>query len=125
RSFMDWLTNPVRKHCDASAYEHSSVTLLSHVTVSALLRVWGAVRAHGKRAGDDDAALSHCKLAALDDISGVPGLGRAMSKVGWAVQCGKLLIFPNFLKENSLLEEVRQAASERQKRSREKDKNRH
>lgn len=125
RSFMDWLTDPVRRTCDESCYEHVTRNVTARVTVSGLLLVWGVANDRGKPDGDD-LILCPCSLDHLDDIAGIPCFGDAMADVGWAVQeertDGALAVrFPKFLQNNVPAEDrSRKNNAERQRRLRER-----
>jgi hypothetical protein len=95
------------------------------VTLTALLRVWGLANEVGKPDGED-LLLSHCTIATLDEIGGVPFFGEAMASVGWAIEerdgsghpCVRL---PKFLRNNTPAESrQREANRERQRRFRER-----
>lgn len=108
RGFMDYLTDPVRRSCEKSAYEHITSDVTRAITVVALLEIWGVARERGDRIGDD-LVLKHCDLNNLDSICGIPGVGEAMEYVEWAIQediqdrKGREISsvrFPNFFAEN-------------------------
>ena len=124
RAFMDWLTNPVRRTCDKSAYEHVTRNVTVSVTVSALLQIWGTANEIGKPDGDD-LILRHTRIDMLDEVCGVPGFGSAIASVDWAVECewnGKTCVrLPKFLINNVPQEDrSKRSAAERQRRYREK-----
>jgi hypothetical protein len=123
RPFLSWLTDPVRRHCEASAYEHVTSEVMVMITVTSLLITWGVTRDRGNIDGDD-IILRHCTLDAIDVMSGVPCFGAAMGLVGWAVEedCedGSVRIrFPKFLLDNAPSEDAkRQAHADAQRRYR-------
>lgn len=123
REFMDWLTDPVMRTCDHTAYEHVARNALRCVTVTGLIKVWGVANDIGKVSGDD-LLLEHTGIDTLDAIAGVPSFGRAMQAVGWARQDGDLSVtLPNFLTYNDPANsEKRLGNRERQKKYREKQK---
>jgi hypothetical protein len=86
------------------------------VTAALLLRVWSAAREHGKFLSDD-LLLPFLSIDDLDLMAGVPGIGKAMERVGWAIHStvhdGVLL--PNFMEFN-----VPKSSKERQKEYRER-----
>jgi uncharacterized phage protein (TIGR02220 family) len=47
--------------------------------------VWSTARETGKFEGED-LHLTHTTIEDLDQISGIPGLGKAMNEVGWVVE---------------------------------------
>lgn len=102
RSFMSWLTNPVGCRCRQSALEHVTIDVVTRVTVGALLDVWGAANLCGESEGMDR-ILPRSDLATLDSMCGVPGFGRAMASVGWAVanRADESVTLPNFLAYNT------------------------
>lgn len=123
RSFMDWLTDPVKKSCKHNAYEHVTRSVTVSVTVCALMQVWGVANDLG-RADGDDLLLTHSTLWTLDEIAGVPGFGQAMASVGWATEEDEIGVrFCNFLLYNIPSEDrKRHQANARQKAKRERDK---
>jgi hypothetical protein len=85
RSFMNWMTDPVRRSCDESVYECVTGDVTRSVTVASLLEVWGVARERGWRDGDD-LVVDHCSLMTIDDICGTPSFGLAMESVDWAIE---------------------------------------
>jgi len=121
RSFMNWLTDPVRRVCDSNAYEHVTRNVTVSVTVVGLLQVWGVANDRGGVDGDD-LILSHASLTTLDEVAGVPCFGAAMEHVGWATEDGGSVRFPRFLRNNIPAEDrSRKTAAERQRRYRERN----
>jgi hypothetical protein len=108
RSFINFVTDPVQRHCSETVYEHITSDVTRAITVSSLLEVWGVARERGDRDGDD-LLVKHCTLLGLDDICGTPGFGEAMEYVEWAsedvftdakgreINCVR---FPKFFKDN-------------------------
>lgn len=124
RAFMDWLTDPVRKSCNETAYEHVTRNVTVAVTVSALLVFWGVANEVGKPDGDD-LVMRHATLDIVDEASGVPGFGDAMAYVEWAVEeesSGKHSIrLPKFLINNVPAgDRSKTSNAERQRRYRER-----
>ena len=109
----------VSQNCQRDMTVTRNVT--RNVTVGALVSVWGVTRHRGKRDGDD-LVMPGVTLDVIDDISDVPGFGRAMERVGWAVQTDKGVKFPRFFSEfntdPSL--DAKSSNAERQRRYREK-----
>ena len=108
RRFMDHITDPVRRTCESTVYEHITRDVTRAITVSALLEVWGVARERGDRDGDD-LILKHCDIDNLDAICSTPGFGEALEYVDWAIQekapdkKGRQISyvrFPNFFAEN-------------------------
>lgn len=87
---------------------------LRGVTVAALLKVWSVSRETGMFV-DADLVLPHSELPDLDQISGVPGLGKAMNEVGWALSENGVTL-PNFKEFNVPLTGAERQARLRQKR---------
>lgn len=125
RNFMDWMSDPLRRTCEVTVYEHVTRYVTVSVTVTGLLRVWGAANESGKVDGPD-LVLHHSCIEALDEIAGIPCFGAAMASVDWAIQeskrGGKTLIrFPKFMEKNIPAEaRTRSAGAERQARYRER-----
>jgi hypothetical protein len=97
------------------------------VTVTALSRVWSVTRRDGREVGED-LVVPFATLETIDEISGVPRLGEAMSRVGWVVRCDETdcLILPKFFRHNASTDELRKKqAAERQRRRRDKSVTRH
>ena len=102
-----------------------NMTVTRNVTrnacVGALLSVWGVMRHRGVRVGDDLTCLG-VSLAALDDISDMPGFGDAMSEVGWVREDNHGLVFPRFFADYNVEPDGKNKSknAERQARYREK-----
>jgi hypothetical protein len=124
REFMDWLTDPVRRSCNETAYEHVTRNVTVAVTVNALLAFWGVANEVGKPEGDD-LLVRHASLDSADEASGVPCFGLAMQFVDWAipeeVDGKRVLRLPKFLINNVPAEDrSKKTNADRQKRFREK-----
>jgi hypothetical protein len=124
REFMDWLSDPVRRHCSETAYEHVTRNVTVSVTVCALLSFWGVANEVGKPDGDD-LILRHATLDSVDESCGVPCFGLALQFVDWAIQedaDGKHSVrLPKFLINNVPAEDrSKKTNADRQKRFREK-----
>lgn len=121
RSFMQWLTDPVRQSCEKSAYEHVTRNVTASLCITALLVTWGTAREQGDR-DEDDLVLSHCDFSTLDAMADLPGFGVAMGSVGWAVERDDgALVFPKFFKDNESPDEKhKRQNAERQARLRER-----
>lgn len=87
-----------------------SVTVSRDVTVASLRRLWSDIARHGGDAEVTlrDTAERHACITGdvetVDTITGIPGFGRALEKVGWlhVDKERELLFFPNFLEYNVL-----------------------
>lgn len=123
RPFMDWVTDPVRRTCDETVYEHVTSDVTRALCVTGLLEVWGTAREQGDRDGDD-LVIDQCDLGTLDDITGVPCFGEAMGAVGWAVERDDgSLVFPKFFADKVSPEQRhRTGAAERQARYRQRQR---
>lgn len=100
RDFMAWLSDPVQRTCDDSAYEHVTRNVTVALCVTGLCVTWGTAREQGDRV-DDDLVLSHCDISTIDGITDIPGFGLAMQSVGWAMENTQgQLIFPKFFRDN-------------------------
>lgn len=121
RAFMDWLTDPVRKSCEQTAYEHVTRNVTVALCVTSLLVTWGTAREQGDRDGDD-LVLKHAGLGTVDAMTDLPCFGAAMAAVEWVVEDGSgALRFPKFFKENESPEDRhKRQAADRQARFREK-----
>lgn len=130
REFMDHITDPVRRSCDESVYEHITRDVTRAITVASLLEVWGIARDRGARDGYD-LVLKHATLLSIDDMCDTPCFGEAMESVDWAidtvrdfggkkVQC---VVFPGFFEESEAPESrYRRQHAEAQARYRERQK---
>ena len=89
---------------------------LRNVTVTALLVTWSSANEH-----TSDGVLRFCDLGDIDAIAGIPGFGRAMESVGWAVydETENAVILPNFAEWNTPAKDRTNA--ERQRRHRERN----
>lgn len=95
--------------------------VMRNVTVGALVALWGVTRHRGKRDGDD-LVLRNATLSVCDDIADLPGLGVAMSRVGWAIETVEGVVFPGFFGEfnSDPTADAKEKAAERQRRYRAK-----
>lgn len=117
RPFMDWMTNPLRRTCDTSVYEHVTRDVTVRVTVTGLLQTWGVTRTDGHKEGDD-LIIDMTDPTALDEIAGFPGLGEALEFVGWAVYDAEnhRTIFPKFFLHNASTDELKKQKDAERKR---------
>lgn len=124
RCFMNWLTNPVHRHCDESAYEHVTRDVLVTVCVTGLLQVWGVAREQGYRE-EDDLLVTRCDIEAVSAIAGVPGFGQSMADVGWLIEERKgIARFPKFFEQKrSPSDRFAISGAERQRAYRERLRN--
>jgi hypothetical protein len=113
--FWDWLT------CGEGAPEHHGTVIsddaLRCVTGALLMRVWSAAREFGKANGKD-VVLPHLTYDDIDTIAGAPGVGKAMSEVGWARLCegaGAGVVLPNFFEHNAALTPAEKQRAYRQR----------
>lgn len=117
---------PLARHIEGYMRSSMCVTrdVTRNATVGALVTVWGTIRHRGKR-DDDDLLLTSAQLFTIDAIADLPGLGAAMAEVGWVIEDGDNLRFPNFFGDLNYdpAEEKRQKDAERQRRHRERIRN--
>jgi hypothetical protein len=125
RSFINWLTDPVRKTCAETALEHVALEVVTRVTVASLLTLWGVVNETGIRRGKN-VIMRGAEPFMVDQMSGLPGLAQAMIGVGWLEhdRRAKALVFPRFAHHNVTFEERTEPLSnaERQHRFRERQR---
>lgn len=109
----------VNQHTQASLNVTRNVT--RNAVIGALLSVWGVMRHRGKKI-DADLVLKDASLDVLDDVADLPGFGRAMARVGWAMESGNDVIFPDFFESHNVEPEPekKSKAAERQARYRER-----
>lgn len=124
REFLNWLTDPVRRHCKETAYEHVTVPVMTSIVLGGLLQVWGIANDRGKviDGTNGDLLLEHASLGTLDEMAGIPCFGQAMASVDWAREdCeGDAVIFPEFLQHNTPERSRAASNAERQRRHRQK-----
>jgi hypothetical protein len=125
----DYLLNPggeLARHVCQMCQCDMSVTrnVMRNAVTGALVTLWGVTRNRGKRYGND-LRLKNVTVDILDEIADLPGIGGAMCLVGWAVESGKDLVFPNFFEEmNTQASEVAATKNaDRQRRYRENKRN--
>lgn len=98
-----------------------SVRVIKHVirkaVVGSLVPVWGVLRHQGKRVRND-LVVENATVSLVDDICDMPGLGRAMSQVGWINESNGSIVFPRFFEENNT--DPREKSRERQRRYRDR-----
>lgn len=119
QEFTNWSGLNMLATSSNARYVTRNVTVA--LCVTGLMRIWGAVSETADRDGDD-AVMTHASLEALECIAGVPGFGQSMAHVKWVVVRGNDLVFPKFLKDNTLKRE-RSDTAERQRRYRERQAN--
>jgi hypothetical protein len=114
KTFREWLgVQPDKMNQEA----------LCSVTLSALIRVWAIANSRGV-ADETDVLLAHASLSWVDRIGKVPGLGKAMDSVHWAIEEQRngvtFIRLPNFLEYNIPVE----VRSDKQAKDREKNRER-
>lgn len=112
RSLSTGFSGPMR--------EIVSRNVMRNVTVAGLLTVWGAANEHTV-----DGVFANADLSDIDDMVGIPGFGKAMAAVGWAVEDGDAgtVTLPNFSEYNTCgKDRAAEKNAERQRRFREKRK---
>lgn len=100
RDFINWWSNPMNVTCRDSVTEIVTFEIVTRVTVSGLLELWGAINTVAK----GDLHIPYMAITDLDDITGIPGFGDAMGAVGWvsdiSEDSAQGLVFPNFSEFN-------------------------
>lgn len=106
---------------DCRRHVGATRSALRCATVGALCATWGATRWRGKRI-EDDLFVPQMTVRIIDEISGMPGFGKAMEFVGWVRQEHEGLFFPRFFEEmnSDPAETARSKKAERQRRYRER-----
>lgn len=108
RDFVTWLSRHMRyiNHLDdesvtKSVTEFVTREIVTRVTVSSLIEVWGAVNTSVR----SDLRVPYMQLDDLDGITGIPSFGQAMEAVGWVREFSndktQGLLFPNFSEFNN------------------------
>lgn len=69
---------------------------LRDITIAGLARVWRAANRH-----TTDGTFAHADLEYLDTLAQIPGFGKAMAAVGWAVEHDGSVTLPNFTEHNT------------------------
>lgn len=93
-AFIEWFfgVTPDR-HDDTSRVTSVTFSIVTRVTVAALLDVWGAINHVVK----DDDRVPFMAPEDVDHIAGIPGFASAMQRVEWlTVDDENCLVFPNF-----------------------------
>jgi hypothetical protein len=127
RAFREWVAAVAGPACltgtDGPVTPRVTRDVTPSLCVTGLLEVWGTAREQALRVGDD-LVMSRCTLQTLDDLTGVPGFGRAMASVGWAVETGGgTMTFPKFFEEKGSPEQRhRTSGAERQRRYRQRQR---
>lgn len=123
RRFINWLTDPVQKHCDESAYEHVTRNVVASLCVTGLLQVWGMAREQGERI-EDDLIVRFCDADTLSAIADIPCFGEAMIETAWLIeQADGSARLPNFFKQKkSPSDRFAKTGAERQREYRERQK---
>ena len=95
--------------------------VMRNAIVGSLVTVWGVLRHRGSRV-EDDLIVYGAKVAILDDMAEMPGIGESMADVGWVTETAEGLLFRHFFEEYNVEPERKEALSnaERQRRFREK-----
>lgn len=98
--FLDWYghTDVTTESSRAVTLRH--VTVVTRVTVGALVPLWAMVN----ECAAEDGVLHKTTLFEVDAMAGVPGFGHAMETVGWLVETEDGVCFPNFHEHNTVKE---------------------
>lgn len=86
------------------------------VTLASLVLLWGACREHGHFDGDD-LIIDPGYADTLDHMAGVPGIGEALARVGWALLDTPpgCITLPNFKRYNVPLSEAERSSRYRRR----------
>lgn len=92
-----------------------------NAVVGALVSIWGVVR-HQGHDENTDSRLENIALEIIDDITNLPGMGKAMAAVGWVEVDSQGLLFPRFYEKFNTdpADEEKKKNRERQRRFRER-----
>ncbi|GKS91197.1 hypothetical protein [Acidovorax sp. SUPP2539] len=104
--FLDWYghTDVTAESSRAVTMRH--VTVVTRVTVGALVPLWAMVN----ECAAEDGILHKTTLFEVDAMAGVPGFGHAMRAVGWIFETPDGVRFPNFHEHNTVKESRSTAA---------------
>ena len=114
--------NPESMRGFSVSNESDGVTFdcVTRVTVASLLDLWGDIQ----ELIDEENYVDSMTLAHVDTVSGIPGFGAALEKVGWIEVRPNGLVFNNFHQHNVPVKERSQpmTGAERMRRWRDKKK---
>lgn len=99
--FLDWYGHDSVKLQSSRTVTIRHVTVVTRVTVGALVPLWSMVN----ECAEGDGFLRDASLFEVDVMAGVPGFGKAMVAAGWLEECPDGGIrFPNFSEHNTVQE---------------------
>ena len=114
--FLEWYGADAATVTASSSVTRRHVTVVTRVTVGALLPIWSGVN----ECAGDDGILRGATLFEVDEMAGVPGLGRAMQAVDWLeVVDGEGVHLPNFTEHNTVDKQRKTGAKTAAERARE------
>lgn len=98
--FLDWYGHTDVTPESSRAVTMRHVTVVTRVTVGALVPLWAMVN----ECAAEDGILHKTTLFEVDAMAGVPGFGQAMHAVGWLMETEDGVCFPNFHEHNTVKE---------------------
>lgn len=99
--FLDWYGHEGITPESSRAVTMRHVTVVTRVTVGALVPLWTMVN----ECAADDGVLRDATLFEVDAMAGVPGFGKAMAGTGWLEELPEGGVkFPNFCEHNTVTE---------------------
>jgi len=122
--FLAWYAPDGLGSGDTNAVTRRHVTVVTRVTVGALVPFWNGVNECAAR----DGVLRDASHFECDEMAGVPGFARALEAVGWLKNLpdGSGVELPNFIEHNSTSKERSTGAKTGAERSKEyRDRKRH
>jgi hypothetical protein len=97
--FLEWYGSTFEAVTASTSVTRRHVTVVTRVTVGALVPLWSGVN----ECAGNEGLLPGATLFEIDEMAGVPGLGRAMEVVGWLeVEDGVGIRLPNFTEHNTV-----------------------
>lgn len=89
--FTDWVLGAQCDPDDCASFESCRA-----IVIAGLLGVWGVANERS-----DEGFIDGIMLGAIDELAGIPGFGKAMADVQWAVEDDRGVYLPKFTKWNS------------------------
>lgn len=115
QDFLDWYGHTDVTSESSRAVTMRHVTVVTRVTVGALVPLWAMVN----ECAAEDGILHKTTLFEVDAMAGVPGFGQAMQAVGWLQETEEGVCFPNFHEHNTVKESRSTAAKTQAERAKE------
>lgn len=114
--FLEWYGATLQAVTASNSVTRRHVTVVTRVTVGALVPLWSGVN----ECAGNEGLLPGATLFEIDEMAGVPGLGRAMEVVGWLeVEEGVGIRLPNFTEHNTVEKQRKTGAKTDAERQRE------